>query len=140
MEYVKKDTYEVGDIIYANNFNMNYDWRKPEDETNSKTVKNFFLVVYAEASDNMTMHKKNYLALKITTNVVDEAIYACRYDTDRNPFMNKSGFISCSKMHTFSQNQIIGCTGKLDQLTLKKTFKVYHRFQCELERQFIDRI
>ena len=46
MQYVKKDTYEVGDIIYANNFNMNYDWRKPEDEINSKTVKNYILVVY----------------------------------------------------------------------------------------------
>lgn len=140
MMYTKKQQYEVGDVIYASNYNMKYDYRKPISETNSPVVKNFFLIIYAEQQDNMTMHRRNYCALKLTTSVVDEAIYTCSYSNEYNSFMKQSGFVSCSKLHTFDYNQIAGCLGKMDSNTMKKVFKIYHRFQCELERQFLERI
>lgn len=138
--YTKKPQYEVGDVIYASNFNMKYDYRQPVSEQNNPVVMNFFLVIYSEQQDNMTMHKRNYCALKLTTKIVDEAIYNCKIDNDKNEFFNQPGYVSCSKVHTFDYNQIAGCLGKMDNNTMKKVFKIYHRFQCELERQFIDKI
>ena len=140
MEYVKKQCYEVGDVIYATNYNMKYDYRKPISPSNSPIVKNFFLVVYSEQNDNMTLHKRNCQELKMTTSVVDESIYNCSYSNKKIEFLNQGGYISCSKLHTFAGNQIIGCLGQMDSETMKKVFKIYHRFQCELERQFIDKI
>jgi len=140
MEYIKKPFYNVGDVIFASNYNMKYDYRKPISDDNNPLIMNFFLVVYSEASDNMTLHQKNYQALKITTSMVDETIYNCKYSNIKNPFMPNPGFISCSKLHTFDTKQIAGCLGQMDSDTMKKVFKIYHRFQCELERQFLERI
>ena len=138
--YTKKQQYEVGDVIYASNYNMKYDYRQPMSEENNPVVKNFFLIIYAEQQDSMTMHKRNYCALKMTTSMVDEAIYTCRYSNEYNQFMKQPGFISCSKVHTFDYNQISGSLGQMDSCTMKKVFKIYHRFQCELERQFLEKI
>ena len=138
--YTKKQQYEVGDVIYASNYNMKYDYRLPISENNNPIVMNFFLVIYSEQQDSMTMHKRNYCALKLTTNIVDEAIYNCKFSNEVNTFMKQSGYVSCSKVHTFDYNQIAGSLGQFDSNTMKKVFKIYHRFQCELERQFIDKI
>ena len=140
MEFVKKSNYSVGDVIYAQNLNMNYDYRLPETETNSRVVKNFFLVIYTEAQDPLTIHKKNYKAVKLTTSIVDEQIYTCAIDKSKNNFLNKQCWVSCSKEHTFDESQIIGSLGQVDKNTLKKVTRVYNRFQNEVQRQLLESI
>ena len=137
MQYTKKNYYEVGDVIFASNYNMKYDYREPMSKENNPMVMNLFLVIYSEENDALTLHKRNYVALKITTNIVDESIYSVKYSNIVNDFMPNQGFISCSKVHTFNSTQIAGYLGTMDVNTIKKAFKVYHRFQCELERQFL---
>lgn len=140
MDIDKKEHYNVGDVIYAINYNMKYDCKQPISKDNLPYVKNFFLVVYTEAQDSLTLHRRNCQALKLTTRLVDEQLYACAIDNSKNPYLQSDGYVCCSKLHTFDTRQIIGAIGQMDQATMKRVFKIYHRFQCELERQFIERI
>ena len=140
MEFIKKSNYSVGDVIYAQNLNMNYDYKLPEDDDNAKVVKNFFLIIYTEAQDSLTIHRKNYLAVKLTTSIVDEQIYTCAIDRSKNKFLNKQCWASCSKEHTFDEGQIIGSLGQVDKNTMKKVTRVYSRFQNEVQRQLLESI
>lgn len=140
MEFVKKANYTTGDVVYAQNLNMNYDYRLPESESNSRVVKNFFVILYAESQDPLTIHRKNYLAVKLTTNIVDEQIYTCGFDLSKNNFLNKQSWVSCSKVHTLDENQIIGSLGTFDKMTMKKVTRVFTRFQNEVQRQLLESI
>ena len=67
MDFIKKGNYSVGDVVYAQNLNMKYDYRLPESESNCKIAKHFFVVIYSEAQDPLTVHKKNYVVAKLTS-------------------------------------------------------------------------
>lgn len=140
MEFVKKSNYTVGDVIYAQNLNMGYDYKLPESESNSKIVKNFFVVLYAESLDPLTSHRKNYKVAKITTNIVDEQMYTCGIDSVKNDFLNKQCWVSCSKEHTLCEDQIVGSLGTLDKNTMKKIIRTYFRFENEVQRQLLESI
>lgn len=137
MEVNKKKYYEVGDVVLAESMDIGYK-RNTKDKSKFKT--NLFLIIYSEKDDILTMHKKNYACLKITTSVVDESLYNTKYDTNVNTFLDREGFISCSKIHTISDDQILGHLGTIDSYTLSVCYKLFHRFQNEVDRQILDNI
>ena len=72
--------------------------------------------------------------------LVDEQIYTSGVDLNKNDFLKNLSWISCSKIHTLEEDQIIGSIGTFDKNTMRKFIKVFIRFQNEVQRQLLDTI
>ena len=99
-------------------------------------INGLFLVLYAENDDISTSNVKNHVVLKITTQL--ELSYAVKVNRAKNSFLEKDCCVSCSKVQTFNDEQIFKELGQLDEGTMKKVFKTFHKFHYELERQFLE--
>jgi mRNA-degrading endonuclease toxin of MazEF toxin-antitoxin module len=99
-----------------------------------------FLIIYSESRDTTNMNQRNYLVMKMTTSLVGESQYVVHVDSNKEVFMNQDGYVACSKLHTISQEQIQKKFGELSPSLMKKVYKVYHKFQFEVERQFLETI
>lgn len=95
-----------------------------------------FLVLYAENDDISVSNVKNHTVLKITTQL--ETAYSVKINRNKNSFLEKDCCVSCSKVQTFNDDQIFKELGELDDQTMKKVFKTFHKFFYELERQLLE--
>lgn len=140
MQYKKKLRYNVGDIIYAHSYSMKYDPQKPISEDNFPEITKLFLIIYAENLDDSIDSSRNYLVLKLTSNMEDIRKYSYIYPLSKNNFLDKQGLVKCNKIHTIDISQIKGSVGTLDSESLKEVYKLYRSFQNKIEEQLLERV
>lgn len=98
-----------------------------------------FLVLYDEQLDSLHSYKGNVTALKVTTSLRMSSNYNVCISDGRNEFLDKDCFALCSKVHTLSKSdQIYKRVGVIHPATLRQVYKVYRRYEMELERQMED--
>ena len=120
--------YKPGQIVFAEYGGFDNEIRK-----------GLFLVLYSETDDTTTENQKNYIVVKVTSQLVDTT-YVVKLSTKYNEFLQKDCYVACSKVHTFNYTQITGLLGEIDNNSLKKVFKCWCKFNYELERQCLERI
>lgn len=118
--------YEVGTVVIAKYTNFE-----------GKRVTGLFLIIYSENNDIMTPNKKNYTALKVTSQLLDSS-YVSKLNCNVVEFLDKDCYVACSKVHTLSYSEIIKSLGKLDAYKIMCVYRTYKRYQNELERQMLD--
>lgn len=100
-----------------------------------------FLVLYDEQNDNGTIDDKNVIALKLSTQTTCANNYIVPIDSKTNDFLDKNCVACCSKLHTLHKvSNIYKLLGVVSPNTLKRVYKVYTKFQNELNNQILNKI
>ena len=99
-----------------------------------------FCVLYDEQLDSTNTFKNNVVALKVSTSYNMITNYCVPLNDGKNPFFDKDCMALCSKVHLLDKDQIYKQLGVLHPYTLRQVYKVYRRFETELERQMEDYI
>lgn len=109
------------------------------DFLGNKTV-GIFLVLYDEQLDSSHTYKGNVMALKVTTSLNMCTNYCVCLKDGRNDFLEQDCFALCSKTNILEKDQIYKILGSLHPYTLRQVYKVYRRYETEVERQMEDYI
>lgn len=99
-----------------------------------------FCVLYDEQLDASNNFKGNIIVLKVSTSYSMITNYCVPLTDGRNDFLEKDCMTLCSKVHTLDKSQVYKVLGCLHPHTLRQVYKVYRRFETELERQLEDYI
>lgn len=99
-----------------------------------------FLVLYDEQLDFSNNFKGNVIALKVSTQFHMITNYCVPLTDGHNSFFDKECMALCSKVHTLDKEQVYKVLGVIHPHTLRQVYKVYRRFEAELERQLEDYI
>lgn len=97
-----------------------------------------FLILYDEQLDSSNTFKSNFVCVKVSTKLQMVTNYCVPLTDGHNDFFDKPCIALCSKVHTFSKDQVYKTLGRLHPYTMKQCYKVYRRFETELERQLED--
>ena len=109
------------------------------DFLGNKTV-GIFLILYDEQLDSSHTYKGNVTALKVTTSLNLCTNYCACLTDGKNDFLDRDCFALCSKVITLDKEQIYKVLGTIHPYTLRQVYKVYRRYEMELERQMEDYI
>ena len=105
-----------------------------------KLVPGIFCVLYDEQLDASNNFKNNIIALKVSTSYNMITSYCVPLNDVRNTFFDKDCMALCSKPHVLEKDSVYKILGVLHPYTLRQVYKVYRRFETELERQMEDYI
>jgi len=94
-----------------------------------------FFIVYDEALDASHIHTNNVLCFKCTTSHSVVGNYTVALDPEFVTFLENPTIAACSKLHTLEKKQIFKVLGKVDEITFRKVYKEYERFNQETCRQ-----
>lgn len=121
--------YNVGDIVSATYGDFNGEKRV-----------GLFLIVYNEKDDRKyNINHTNLTAIKITTNNMLGNMYVVRlYKGESN--LERNCFVNCSKIHTFTKEQVYKKIGQLSPKTMTQVFKELNEYNNELSRQVLSRV
>lgn len=100
-----------------------------------KPLHGFFCVLYDEELDSANGHMNNFTAIKVTTSFNMLSNYAVPVTDGNTTIFNKDCMALCSKIHTFSKDQVTEVKGRLHPITFRNVYRCYRRFITELERQ-----
>lgn len=121
--------YKSGNVVICNYINFK-----------GEIKKGLFVVLYNELYDNLNNNEKNFMAVKITTQLDMVGNYTVNLNLDENPFFKYPCLACCSKIHTLHKNQIEGVLGKLSENTFKKVYVSYSKFISEVNRQMMSEL
>lgn len=109
------------------------------DFQGNKTV-GIFLILYDEQLDSSHTYKGNVTAIKVTTSLNMCTNYCVCLTDGRSDFFERDCFALCSKVTVLDKEQIYKVLGNIHPYTLRQVYKVYRRYEAELERQMEDYI
>lgn len=130
---------------------MEYDWNKSLEpgsivcasigDFNGNKKIALFLVLYDEQNDKNIMDDQNVVALKLSTQNTCASNYIIQITSKANKFLDKNCVVCCSKLHTLhKKSNVYKLLGVVNSNTLKRVYKVYRKFQNELNDQILNNI
>lgn len=130
---------------------MKYDWNRPllpgtiicsnYNTFDGEQKVGLFVVLYDEQNDNNIIDNKNIVALKLSTKGTCVSNYSVPIETKLNNFIQQDCIVCCSKLHTLHKmEQVYKVLGMLHPATYHKIFKVFTKFNDEMNRQLIDNL
>lgn len=102
---------------------------------NNKPLEGYLCVLYDEELDASNKYMNNIIAIKITTSYMMIDNYSVPVTDNYTTLFTRDSMALCSKLHTFSKDQILDIKGRLHPKTFRDVYKCYRRFITELERQ-----
>ena len=121
--------YKSGSVVICNYINFK-----------GEIKKGLFVVLYNELYDNLNNNEKNFMAVKITTQLDMVGNYTVNLNLEENSFFKYPCLACCSKIHTLHKNQIEGVLGRLSENTFKKVYVSYSKFISEVNRQMMSEL
>ena len=107
-------------------------------DLNGTICKGIFLVIYDEATDNLTQLGGNIIALKITTSINQISPYYMALNLEKDTFFDRQCYVVCNRPNTFNKSQIRACMGMIQKRELLKVYRLFQKYNANVEQQILD--